>query len=237
MKKTRTDGDSVAACERSPRSVSGDSGGRNEISRRAAGLSAVAAIVLVSLATGCIGVTGPRTLAQAVERENGVRLNPVVAFDVGGMLVGAAMTVASTQSGIDLQRGRIDWVEVGVYEIDPGESDVRSARLLDRVEIDGWTACTKVRDGNEEVKVLVRVEEPQLTGLAVLVRDGSEMVIVRVRGDLGPLAEEAIRMALEQEELDEGRRMLEGATAERPEGAERTALVARDWQTRQGAAM
>jgi hypothetical protein len=222
MKKTRIDGDpEAAACEQCLSSLPGDWEGCNAISPRA-GLSAVAAIVLVFLATGCIGITGPRTLAQAVERENGVRLNPVVAFDVGGMLVGTAMTVASTQSGIDLQRGRIDWVEVGVYEIDPGETDVRSVRLLDRVEIDGWTACTKVRDGNEEVKVLVRVEEPQLTGLAVLVRDGSEMVIVRVRGDLGPLAEEAIRMALEQEGLNEGRRMLEEATAD---GAEQTALV------------
>ncbi|MDH3284726.1 MAG: DUF4252 domain-containing protein [Acidobacteriota bacterium] len=157
-------------------------------------------LALVALSAGCIGISGPADLELAVARGSGARLDRVVGLDVGGFLAGAALSVASTEAGLDLDEGRIDRVEVGVYELSARDGLVEGTSLFDGLTIPGWTACVKVRDRREEVRVFLQPKGETLSGVAVLVRDGDEVVIVRVKGDLAPIAEQAIRFALEHEE-------------------------------------
>ena len=168
--------------------------GRPARTRRLALLGVACAAVLTC--AGCIGFSGPASLARQVRAVDGVEMNRVVGFDVGGTFANLALAVASEESGIDLSAGRIDRVEVGVYELTarPG----RGAWLFDDIEDEGWTPCVRIRSRSEEVKVLLRTDGEKFSGVAVLVRDGTDLVIARVRGDLGPLAEQAIELAVDE---------------------------------------
>ncbi|MDH3284727.1 MAG: DUF4252 domain-containing protein [Acidobacteriota bacterium] len=58
-------------------------------------------------------------------------------------------------------------------------ADIR--RTLER---DGWQKIVEVRDGDENVNVLLKSGDDVIHGITVLVTDGNEMVFANVAGDL-----------------------------------------------------
>ena len=53
-----------------------------------------------------------------------------------------------------------------------------------RLERDGWKKIAEVRDGDENVNVLILAGDDVIHGVTVLVTDGSELVFANVAGDI-----------------------------------------------------
>lgn len=76
----------------------------------------------------------------------------------------------------------------------PSDADSASiASALDdaasRLEADGWQAIVKIRDGYENIRLLVRDSGETIEGLTVLMGDGDEeVVLVNIVGEIDPEA-------------------------------------------------
>lgn len=80
-------------------------------------------------------------------------------------------------------------VRVYIYDVNGDAARVRErieltrARLLD----DGWDAVVAVRDDGEFATALVRMDEPdRIRGLAVMLVDAEEVVLINLIGDIRP---------------------------------------------------
>ena len=89
----------------------------------------------------------------------------------------------------------VDAVRVAVHEVPQiaGEQDAFDS-LPELLAIAGWETMVKVNDNSEHVLVMNKINGNNLSGLAVVVRDGSDLVVVEVYGQL----ERIIQWALEE---------------------------------------
>jgi len=150
---------------------------------------------------GCVRLHGPEDVTRRLSGVAGVDLEQEVGFTV-------------TRSGIWLAKKGLKWsdeedipsldglkrVEVGVYQV--AEEREPGARLSMDLFPRSWLPWVRVQDDDEEVFVLVhndgRAEE--IDAMLVVVAAADEWVVVRMRGDLDRIMEDAIRLALDQAE-------------------------------------
>lgn len=143
---------------------------------------------------GCIGVgiDGPRRLESALRGIDGAEMTRVVGLSVGGALVDTALRLAANETGMRFDAGRVERVQLAVYRVDRGAD--RS--LVGELEVDDLVPFVTVRDGGDEVRIFAELDGGDLAGLSVVVHDGSDLVALRLEGDLGPLAAEAMTAAI-----------------------------------------
>lgn len=101
--------------------------------------------------------------------------------------IAKALTKDDPELSVILQD--IKAVRVYVYAVDGHPLRVREriersrARLLD----DGWNSAVAVRDDGEFATALVRTEEQdRIQGLAVMMQDSEEVVLINLIGDIRP---------------------------------------------------
>lgn len=83
----------------------------------------------------------------------------------------------------------LDGVRVRIYEIDgdPLRVAARMNSMSSRLQADGWEPVVLIREEQEAVHMLMRVNDQRISGMTVLVSDGeSEAVIVNLMGDIQP---------------------------------------------------
>jgi len=154
-------------------------------------LLAAPLLALVTL-TSCVGFSGPRGLERAFSEIDGAKVERVVGLSVSGGLVDRALRLAGNETGMKFEAGNVDRVQLGVYQLVSGGN----APLLDELQVDGLVPFVKVRDGCEEVRIFAGHSGGRLESLAIVVHDGADLVAMRISGDLGPLAAEAMSAAL-----------------------------------------
>jgi len=158
---------------------------------------ALAAAALGLLSSSCVRLIGPEDVRLALSDQAGVKLRQETGLTV-------------TRSGLWLARQFVDEqevplrglrrVEVGVYEVE----GLRRGRLepapLDPAYFKDWTPVVRVREDGEEVLVLLREKDDHVRSLLVVVTEPEEWVLVRMRGRLDGLIEQALRMAFDEVE-------------------------------------
>jgi hypothetical protein len=156
-------------------------------------------LVPALLATCCVRFHGPEDVRTELSRQAGVRLKQETGLTV-------------TRSGVWLARKALRWsgeeeislrgvrrVEVGIYEV----RGLRGGQA-ERVRLDprylerDWQPIVRVHDEGEDVFVLVHEREGALRGMLVVVADQDEWVLVRLRGKLDRIVEDAMRLAFDQ---------------------------------------
>lgn len=157
------------------------------------------------LSVGCIRALGPEDVTRELSGYAGVDLRQEVGITV-------------TRSGIWLAKKSLKWsdeteisldglrrVEVGVYEVTgTRDEEDRAALSLDQFPT-RWSPWVRVQDEGEEVFVLVREgnKAPEIDAMLVVVAAEDEWVVVRMRGKLERIMEDAIRLALDQADKPE----------------------------------
>lgn len=162
-------------------------------------------IIPALLSTGCVRLHGPEDIRRDLSRSAGVRLNRETGITV-------------TRSGVWLARKILKWthadeempvslkglrrVQVGVYEVEGLRRGFETPAPIDlREHFDPtWTPIVRVQENDESVLVLTRAgERPgQVRAMLVVVAEEDEWVLVRLRGKLEHIVEDAMQFAFEE---------------------------------------
>jgi len=175
----------------------------NTAPRRYASLLMLLIPILVG--TSCVRFRGPEDLRKDLSRTAGVELE-------------TEMGVTVTRSGMWIARKAIKWsdddddipslkgvrrVEVGIYQVE-GLRDGRDAPVaLGLSDLPDWSPIVRIQEDGEAVFVLVDEEHEQIKRMLVVVADHDEWVIVRIKGNLTRIIEDAMRMAFENADRPE----------------------------------
>lgn len=155
------------------------------------------ALVAAALAAGCIRPHGPEDLRRELSYTSGVRLDRQLGITVtrsGVWLARMGLNIA----GEDVPIRGLRRVEVGIYTVKGLRPGWETAGPLRIPELDDWTPLARVRDGGDDALVLVDDRRGRMKQMVVIATDDEEWVIVRLRGNLDRIVEDAMRFAFDQ---------------------------------------
>ncbi len=145
-------------------------------------------------AGGWFGTGGTSEVRDEVAFRTGFTLEPEFGIRLGRITTAMAKPFAKSASGDSVPLKGIAKVEVGIYNVvGHGESAARGE--LSGLELPGWEPVVQVRDGNERIQVLCRVEGDRIRAMLVVVLDAEELVVVRLEGNLQKFLPAAIERA------------------------------------------
>ncbi len=162
---------------------------------RAARLALVLATMIALPGAGCVFRRGPEDVRRELSHGLGCELERDVALKFGFFTTKAALGVARLASHEPAPLRGLSAIEMGVYSLPQGRKPAPS-RTITRVEFAGWEDVVRARDGDDEVRVLMRTRRGRIRGLMVISRDGEEVEVMRLRGDLQELLEAIVRGSL-----------------------------------------
>lgn len=170
--------------------------------RRAIPLIPALAAVTPLLLAGCvIPFNGPGDIKRDVQRISGNDLDSRFSMTVGRSAIAFARWVTREDDDTELLEG-LRKVEIGIYEVDDPLESERSP--LSPALWPEWTPMVEIHapsegpdDGPAEVLVLLQPGKGEMERILLIVEQDTEVVIVRVTGDLDRMIEAVLTMALE----------------------------------------
>lgn len=181
----------------------------------------LAALPLALLfSTSCM-LRGPENLRRDLEQASGVELEREAGVTVGRV---GTMLVRWFTPADEVPLKGVRKVQVGVYRVvdRPNGAPVE----LSLPALSGWQRVARVRQSDEQVDLFVLEENARVRGMLVVVAEDDEWVLVRIRGKLDHVLEQAMEMAFEQADHPE---LYEPTLADyrRGDDAEETKEIAR----------
>jgi hypothetical protein len=159
----------------------------------------LALLIVALLSPACVTLRGPEDVRRDISSATGVRFEREMGLTIkrSGMWLARWGLRISGEDDISL-RG-VHRVEVGIYL--PKERRHGSAPgRLDMRDFDGWSPLVRVHDEGEEALVMVREKQGEVRHMLVVVSDEEELVVVRMKGRLDRILEEAMSEAFDQAE-------------------------------------
>ncbi len=150
-----------------------------------------ALMACVTLFISACGITAPRSNDGYADLESlGMcDTDRVISLSIGPKLLHfAARFLDDDPETRDLLHS-LDGVRIRIYEIDGDASRVaqRISSMSEHLREDGWEPVLLVREQDEEIHMLLRMDNEHISGMIVLVSDGeSEAVIVNLMGEIRP---------------------------------------------------
>jgi len=163
-------------------------------------LRLLALVCLLATSVSCIWFHGPENVRHDLASSAGVELDREVGITVGRFGLAIARMVTK-EDEVPLKGVRK--VEVGVYEVVGPSPGVSEPRRLEAPEIPGYQQVVRVHEDDEDVFVLVKMEDDRVRRMLVIVAEPDEWVLVRIRGKLDEILEQAMTMAFEQADREE----------------------------------
>lgn len=147
---------------------------------------------------GCVGFRGPADVHREVRETTGVAYEREMGLTLGGPALAMARWAADRYVEEDIpDLSGLRKVQVGIYEAPPGGGAAR--RSVQAHDFPTWEPLVEVSDGDEEhVLVMVRRRDEAIRMLLVVVDEPDELVIVRLKGYLDTILEDAVRFGLQE---------------------------------------
>ena len=155
----------------------------------------IAGVMLAT--TGC-WFHGPGDLKRELSREAGVKLDRRIGLTFGPtsmMLARWGLKIADER---EFSLRGVRKVQVGVYEVHGLRRGHEAPAKLDPDLFPGWDPIVRVHDDGEDVLVLLRQDDERIRAMLVAVTGDEEWVLVRIRGRLDRVVEDALRMAFDE---------------------------------------
>lgn len=158
-------------------------------------------VVLVALPffSGCLYAPDLDDIRVEIERQlPGASFDREFAISLGpGSLGLAKMIVRFIPDGHEARRylRDVSHVKLAVYNADGIPPDAKlevPSQMAELLEDQGWQLAARVNDHDENVWMLCRVENDEIHELFLVVLSDDELVMVRARGRLDRLAQEAM---------------------------------------------
>jgi hypothetical protein len=157
----------------------------------------IALLAVTFLMPGCI-LRGPENLRRDLERSSGVQLEKEVGVSVGRV---GTMLVRWFTPEDEIPLKGVRKVQVGVYRVvDRPDGSLNAMRIPG---VDGWQSVARVRERDERVELFVLEEDERIRGMLVVVAEPDEWVLVRIKGKLDHVFEQAMEMAFDRADRPE----------------------------------
>lgn len=178
---------------------------------RGCGRGLVVGLLLLGTA-GCGSSELRRLRTDLVQSTPGLEIEGGRTYAFGPLTLGLARSILrlggeDTRTFVEAARS-LQHVAVATFTVS-GPDDLRSGRSprrLDHYLDDGWTTVVRVRDQDQRVWILTHSDDDRVDEALVVTLSQSELVLVKVRGDLAPLARlalaESVRAAREESLTD-----------------------------------
>jgi hypothetical protein len=146
--------------------------------RRSSAWSLLLLAGVVCSTTGCVSFTGPNQMASLVAEQNNIELRRQEGVSVGPF--GIFLANALVGSHLPISADGLDWIEVGTYTIEDETEPFRLSALA----LDGYTCICRMRESGSETVVLADESTATLRRAVVFSREGDELNVIRLEGDL-----------------------------------------------------
>jgi hypothetical protein len=155
------------------------------------------------LGAGCVTLHGPEEIRRELSDEVGVKLDHEFSISVnrGGMWLARTGMKWAGEDEVDL-RG-VHHVDVGIYNVEGLRKGFEAPRAIHPDFFKGWEALARVQEEGENVLVLTKEKRGGIRGLLVIVAESDEWVIVKIKGDLDQVIEQALAQAFDEIERPE----------------------------------
>jgi hypothetical protein len=153
--------------------------------------------LVVILSTSCI-FHGPENLRRDLEQASGVELEREAGVTVGrvGTMLVRWFTPEDEVPLKGVRKG-----QVGVYHVVDRPDGAPTELKLP--ELSGWQRVARVRERDGQVDLFMLEENARVRGMLVVVAEDDEWVLVRIRGKLDHVLEQAMEMAFKQADRPE----------------------------------
>ena len=163
-------------------------------------LRVLSIVACLATCVSCVWFHGPEDLRHDLADSAGVKLQRETGVTVGRFGLAIARMVTK-EDEIPLKGVRK--VEVGVYEVVGTRRGVDAPRRVEPPELPGYEQVVRIHDEGEDIFVMVKTEGEQVRRMLVIVVEQDEWVLVRIRGKLNHVFEQAMAMAFEQADKPE----------------------------------
>ena len=150
--------------------------------------------LIALLGVSCVRFHGPEDIRHDLSAQAGVKLKQETGFTFTRSAVWLARKFVKEE---DFTLEGVRRVEIGVYEVKGFKGGREAPSPLDMTHLDGWVPIVRVREPGEDVMVLFKEKDDVVRALLVVVAESDEWVLVRIRGKLDRVMEQAIEMAFE----------------------------------------
>ncbi len=149
-----------------------------------------AALLVILMATPACTLRGPEGIRQDISRSTGTTYTREVGLTLGRVgLAVARMALDEDDEELQVLKG-LTKIQVGVYQVkdrpnDPGDMQ------LGQVSMASWEPMMSMKEDDEDVLILLKRKKGQVREMLVVVSESDELVIVRMKGKLDQVLEEA----------------------------------------------
>lgn len=149
-----------------------------------------AALLVILLAAPACTLRGPEGIRRDISRSTGTTYTREVGLTLGRVgLAVARMALDEDDQELKVLKG-LTKIQVGVYQVesrpdDPGEME------LGQITMASWEPMMNLKEGDEDVLILLKRKKGQVREMLVVVNESDELVIVRMKGRLDQVLEEA----------------------------------------------
>lgn len=166
-------------------------------------------VALVSLG-GCVFDPDIETIVAEIESQIApADLEPEVNLRIGRGLLALAKGITGLVNEPEMAEARavlsgVDEVHVGVYKIHGWPRDMvldMPESMREKLDGDDWQVIVQVRERDSAVWVIGRRSGSRLGGLYVVALEETELVVVKLEGDLSRSIDAAVRHAMRHESI------------------------------------
>jgi hypothetical protein len=161
----------------------------------------VTVLATLPLSNGCMWAPELTDVKEDIARQmpdTDFRKNVTLSFGPLTMVLARAITgvIPDAREAHDYLRD-VTRVQVAVYEVEGTlrRIDVETPERLEELMEDGWEMAVRVREEDQVVWLLYRIDNDSIREMFVVVMESDSLVLVKVKGKLDRLLAEAINHA------------------------------------------
>ena len=149
-------------------------------------------VTIALLGVSCVRFVGPEDIRDDLSDQAGVKLRQETGLTLTRSAVWLARNFVEEE---DFTLEGVRRIEVGVYEVKGLKGKRQVPSPLELTTLEGWVPVVRVSEPDEDVMVLIKEKDDVVRALLVVVAEQDEWVLVRIRGKLDRVLEQAMEMA------------------------------------------
>ncbi len=165
--------------------------------------SVPAVLLLILMAAPACSLRGPEGIRRDIARSTGYEYSREMGMTIGRIGLAVARNVLDEEEELRLLEG-LTKIQVGIYQVESRPREPGDLKL-GRSYMANWEPMANVREDDEDVMVLLKRKKGQVREMLVVVSDRDELTIVRMKGRLDDVLEEAVAFGRDEARQDEGR--------------------------------
>ncbi len=156
-----------------------------------------ATLLVILIAAPACTLRGPEGIRHDISRSTGCTYDREFGMTLGRVgLAVARMAMDEDDEDMKFIRG-LTKIQVGVYQVesrpqDPGDLE------LGRISMASWEPMMSVREEDEDVLILLKRKKGLVKEMLVVVSESEELTIVRMKGKLDQMLQEAAHFGREE---------------------------------------